>query len=103
LSVVATVISRTRDRAVLDAGRKSIAGDYGPPAPLIPGAAVTAFNEEHTTLRFPGPPAAPPPALGDRVALRPQHTRLTFHLHHAVGRAHPSGSFGRARAPAGGR
>ena len=53
LSVVATVISRGPDRAVLDAGRKSIAGDYGPPRPLIPGAEVTGFNEEHTTLRFP--------------------------------------------------
>ena len=71
LSVVATVISRGPDRAILDAGRKSIAGDYGPPRPLIPGAEVTGFNEEHTTLRFPDPPAAPLPALGERVALRP--------------------------------
>src|SRR5262249_56782238 len=62
LSVVATVISRARDRAVLDAGRKSIAGDYGPPAPLIAGAEVAGFNEEHTTLRFPDPARAP--ALG---------------------------------------
>ena len=95
LSVVATVISRTHDRAVLDAGRKSIAGDYGPPAPLIPGAEVTAFNEEHTTLRFPDPSAVPPPALGERVALRPAHARLTFNLHDAVWLAYPDGSFER--------
>jgi D-serine deaminase-like pyridoxal phosphate-dependent protein len=103
LSVVATVISRGRDRAVLDAGRKSIAGDYGPPRPLIPGAEVAGFNEEHTTLRFPGPPAAPPPALGERVALRPAHTRLTFNLHDAVWLAHPDGSFERAPVTARGR
>jgi D-serine deaminase-like pyridoxal phosphate-dependent protein len=103
LSVVATVISRGRDRAVLDAGRKSIAGDYGPPRPLIPGAEVTGFNEEHTTLRFPGPPAAPPPALGERVTLRPAHTRLTFNLHDAVWLAHPDGSFERAPVTARGR
>ena len=81
LSVVATVISRGRDRAVLDAGRKSITGDYGPPLPLIAGAEVTGFNEEHTTLRFPDPSAAPPPPLSERVALRPAHARLTFVLH----------------------
>jgi D-serine deaminase-like pyridoxal phosphate-dependent protein len=103
LSVVATVISRTRDRAVLDAGRKSIAGDYGPPAPLIPGAEVVGFNEEHTTLRFPDPAAAPPPALGDRVALRPAHARLTFNLHNVVWLAHPNGSFERAQVTARGR
>jgi D-serine deaminase-like pyridoxal phosphate-dependent protein len=103
LSVVATVISRTDDRAVLDVGRKSIAGDYGPPAPLIPGAEVAGFNEEHTTLRFPDPSAAPPPALGDRVALRPEHVRLTFNLHDAVWLAHPDGSFERAQVTARGR
>src|SRR2546423_11959835 len=81
LSVVATVISRGRDRAVLDAGRKSVAGDYAPPRPLIPGAEVAGFNQVHTTLCFPGPPAAPPPALGVRVALRPAHALLTINLH----------------------
>jgi D-serine deaminase-like pyridoxal phosphate-dependent protein len=103
LSVVATVISRGRDRAVLDAGRKSIAGDYGPPRPLIPGAEVTGFNEEHTTLRFPNPSAVPPPPLGERVALRPAHARLTFNLHDAVWLAYPDGSFERAPVTARGR
>ena len=103
LSVVATVISRGPDRAVLDAGRKSIAGDYGPPRPLIAGAEVTGFNEEHTTLRFPDPSAAPPPALGERVALRPAHARLTFNLHDAVWLAHPDGSFERTPVTARGR
>ena len=101
LSVVATVISRAHDRAVLDAGRKSIAGDYGPPAPLIPGAEVAGFNEEHTTLRFGDPAEAP--ALGDRVALRPAHARLTFNLHDFVWLAHPDGSFERAQVTARGR
>jgi D-serine deaminase-like pyridoxal phosphate-dependent protein len=73
-----------------------------PPAPLI-GAEVTGFNEEHTTLRFPDPSAGPPPALGERVALRPAHARLTFNLHDAVWLAHPDGSFERAQVTARGR
>jgi D-serine deaminase-like pyridoxal phosphate-dependent protein len=92
LSVIATVISRRRDRVVLDAGRKSIASDYGPPFPLLPGAEVTGFNEEHTILQF-GQDGVLVPALGDRVALRPGHVRLTFNLYDAVWLAHPDGSF----------
>lgn len=92
LSVVATVISRRGDRVVLDAGRKSIASDYGPPCPLLPRAEITGFNEEHTILRC-GQQDGAVPALGDRVTLRPGHVRLTFNLHDAVWLAHPDGSF----------
>jgi D-serine deaminase-like pyridoxal phosphate-dependent protein len=44
-----------------------------------------------------------PPALGERVAFRPAHARLTFNLHHAVWLAHPDGSFERAPVTARGR
>ncbi|MGA8458184.1 MAG: alanine racemase, partial [Streptosporangiaceae bacterium] len=54
LTVSAMVISRTGNRVVLDAGRKSISCDYGPPTPLPPEAILTAINEEHTTLRWDG-------------------------------------------------
>jgi D-serine deaminase-like pyridoxal phosphate-dependent protein len=87
-AVVATVISRTGDRAVLDVGRKSIACDYGPPVPLVDGAVLESIHEEHTTLRF----GAAAPALGDRVELRPGHVRLTFNLHDAVWLARDDGS-----------
>jgi D-serine deaminase-like pyridoxal phosphate-dependent protein len=80
LAVSAMVISRTGGRVVLDAGRKSISCDYGPPTPLAPEATLTAINEEHSTLRWDGEP----PDLGARVELRPLHVRLTFNLHDEV-------------------
>jgi D-serine deaminase-like pyridoxal phosphate-dependent protein len=87
-SVVATVISRTGDRAVLDVGRKSIACDYGPPAPLLDGAVLESIHEEHTTLRLGGAALS----LGDRVELRPGHVRLTFNLHDAAWLVRDDGS-----------
>jgi len=102
VSLVATVISRTPDRAVLDAGRKSMASDYGPPLALVDGAEVVAFNEEHTTLRF-DPAAGEAPALGQRVILRPQHVRLTFNLHDVVWLAHEDGSVEKVQVSARGR
>ncbi len=102
LWIVATVISRAPDRAVLDVGRKSVASDYGPPRPLAHGAEVVAFNEEHTTLRF-DPAAGPVPALGQRVVLRPEHVRLTFNLHDFVWLVYPDGSLEKAQVSARGR
>jgi D-serine deaminase-like pyridoxal phosphate-dependent protein len=80
LTVSAMVISRSGSRIVLDAGRKSISCDYGPPTPLPPEATLTAINEEHTTLQWDGEP----PDFGARVELRPLHVRLTFNLHDEV-------------------
>ncbi|HEX6677903.1 MAG TPA: alanine racemase [Actinomycetes bacterium] len=87
-ALVATVISRTGDRVVLDVGRKSIACDYGPPVPLADGAVLESIHEEHTTLRFGGGA----PALGERVELRPGHVRLTFNLHDTAWLLHDDGS-----------
>jgi len=98
-SVIATVISRSGDRAVLDVGRKSVACDYGPPAPLRAGTTLLSIHEEHTTLRCGGAP----PALGERVALRPGHVRLTFNLHDVVWLACGDGSYERAAVSARGR
>jgi D-serine deaminase-like pyridoxal phosphate-dependent protein len=100
--IVATVISRTAERAVLDVGRKSIASDYGPPRPLAPGAEVAGFNEEHTTLCF-DPAVGAPPALGERMLLRPGHVRLTFNLHDFVWLANPDGSAEKVPVSARGR
>jgi D-serine deaminase-like pyridoxal phosphate-dependent protein len=100
LWIVATVISRSEDRVVIDVGRKSIASDYGPPRPLNPAAVVTAFNEEHTVLRF-DPSVESPPALGERIILEPGHVRLTFNLHDYVWLAHQDGTV--SKVPVGGR
>jgi D-serine deaminase-like pyridoxal phosphate-dependent protein len=80
LSIVAAVISVGPGRVVLDVGRKSIAGDYGPPKAIgagTEGARTVKFHEEHTTLAWPGPL----PALDARILLRPKHVRLTCNLH----------------------
>jgi len=98
-AVLATVISRTAGRAVLDVGRKSIACDYGPPAPLLDGAVLEAINEEHTILSF----GAAVPALGERVELRPGHVRLTFNLHDVVWLVREDGSAERVAVAARGR
>jgi D-serine deaminase-like pyridoxal phosphate-dependent protein len=79
LEVLGAVISRRGARAVVDAGRKTISCDYGPPrAPG--GATLAAINEEHSVLDWQG--EAPP--LGAQVRLRPSHVRLTFNLHDVV-------------------
>jgi D-serine deaminase-like pyridoxal phosphate-dependent protein len=80
LAVSAMVISRSQGRVVLDAGKKSISCDYGPPTPLSSQATLTAINEEHTTLKWEGQL----PGLGTRIELRPHHIRLTFNLHDEV-------------------
>jgi D-serine deaminase-like pyridoxal phosphate-dependent protein len=99
--VAATVISRSGRRVVLDVGRKSIAGDYGPPEPLLQGATVTGFHEEHTTLRF--DEGATMPELGDRVLLRPEHVRLTFNLNDVAWLSHPVGGMEEVQVAARGR
>jgi D-serine deaminase-like pyridoxal phosphate-dependent protein len=80
LWVGATAISTAPRRAVLDAGRKSLSCDYGPPVPLLAGADVKSVHEEHTTLELED--SAPP--IGSMVRLRPGHARLTCNLHDAM-------------------
>jgi D-serine deaminase-like pyridoxal phosphate-dependent protein len=76
----ATVVSRpTRDRCVADCGHKATTKDHGHPLVLgIPGATVTALNDEHATI------ALPPDSrvqIGDRIQLLPSHTDPTVNLH----------------------
>jgi D-serine deaminase-like pyridoxal phosphate-dependent protein len=79
-SVAAAVISRRDGRAVVDAGRKTLGCDYGPPSAIDPGQRVVAVSEEHVVLDCDGPA----PALGSIVRLRPSHVRTTFNLHDDV-------------------
>jgi D-serine deaminase-like pyridoxal phosphate-dependent protein len=80
--LLGTVVSRpTRERCVADCGHKSTTKDHGYPSVRgIPGAAVTALNDEHATIAL---PPDSPLAIGDRVELVPSHTDPTINLHDA--------------------
>ena len=88
LTVLAAVISRPApDRAVLDAGRKSISIDRGMPKVLgIPGAEVVSLSEEHAVVRLSG--GGRKPDVGEKVAMLPMHgdTTIAMHSHYFVAR-----------------
>jgi D-serine deaminase-like pyridoxal phosphate-dependent protein len=84
LTVVATVVSRTDGRMILDAGSKVLGADRQPWAtgfgrlPDIPDARVTALSEHHATVVL--PPGTAVPALGSRVAVIPNHVCTAVNL-----------------------
>lgn len=101
LSVLATVVSRpTADRAILDAGSKTLSSDlfglsgYGM-LPDFREAVITGLSEEHghVDLRL----CATRPAVGDKVRIIPNHAcvvsnladRVIFHRGGDVLRAEP--------------
>jgi D-serine deaminase-like pyridoxal phosphate-dependent protein len=75
--VRASVISRHRGRIVLDAGRRVLGVEYGPPLPSGFAGEVVAVSDEHTTVEITG--AVPP--LGAELDLVPGQVRTTFNLH----------------------
>jgi len=91
LHVVATVVSRpTPDRAVIDAGSKTLSSDLvAPEAGRGYGllldyrdAVITRLNEEHGTIDLSG--SARKPALGERLRILPNHVCVVSNLHDAV-------------------
>jgi D-serine deaminase-like pyridoxal phosphate-dependent protein len=83
LAALATVISRpTADRAVIDAGLKTLSNDSGP-ARLVdaPGWSYHHAGDEHGTLTPTGDPGRRELAVGDRVTLLPSHIDTTVNLH----------------------
>jgi D-serine deaminase-like pyridoxal phosphate-dependent protein len=92
LTAIATVISRpTADRAVVDAGLKTLSDDSGP-ARLTdaPGWSYHHAGDEHGTLTPSGAPDRRQLAVGDRVALLPSHIDTTVNLHDVL-HAHRGG------------
>ena len=81
LNVLAMVISRpVPDRAVTDAGLKSISTDRGLPQVVgISGVTVTGLSEEHGRLKVEGEGAKL--KVGDRVRFLPMHGDTTINLH----------------------
>jgi D-serine deaminase-like pyridoxal phosphate-dependent protein len=89
LRVLATVVSRpTRERAILDAGSKTLTSDQAVGATghglLVdyPDAEVYALNEEHGYVDVSA--CARAPVVGDRVAIVPNHACGTANMHDAV-------------------
>lgn len=78
-SVLGTVVSRSGRRCVVDAGHKSTTKDHGlPSVKQMPGATVTALNDEHAVITLPEGSQA---QVGDRLELLPSHTDPTINLH----------------------
>jgi D-serine deaminase-like pyridoxal phosphate-dependent protein len=83
LKVIATVISRpTAERAVVDAGLKSLSNDSGD-ARLVDAAGWVYHHagDEHGVLTPAGGPKPRDLAVGDRVELIPSHIDTTVNLH----------------------
>jgi D-serine deaminase-like pyridoxal phosphate-dependent protein len=78
--VRAGVISRHPGRVVLDAGRRAIGVEYGPPLPGDFAGRVIAVSDEHTIVEV----ADPAPPLGATLDLIPGQIRTTFNLHDQV-------------------
>jgi D-serine deaminase-like pyridoxal phosphate-dependent protein len=86
LTAVATVISRpVPDRAVIDAGLKTLSNDSGP-ARLTdaPGWSYHDAGDEHGTLTPTAAPERRELGIGDRVTLLPSHIDTTVNLHDAL-------------------
>ncbi len=92
LTAIATVISRpTADRAVIDAGLKTLSNDCGP-ARLAdaPGWVYQHAGDEHGTLTPTDARERRDLRVGDRVTLVPSHIDTTVNLHDSL-YAHRSG------------
>jgi D-serine deaminase-like pyridoxal phosphate-dependent protein len=81
LTVIAQAISVRGDRAVIDAGLKTMTPEFGKPELCAPdGWALDHQSEEHSTLTRQGGAALKP---GDRVEIVPSHGCTTINLHDA--------------------
>ena len=83
LAAIATVISHpAADRAVIDAGLKTLSNDSGP-ARLAdaPGWSYQPAGDEHGTLTPTGGPHRRELRVGDRVTVLPSHIDTTVNLH----------------------
>ena len=91
LHLRATVVSRpTEDRAIIDAGTKSLTSDLvaaaaGPGYGMIlgyPDAVVERLNEEHGVIDLSR--CGRKPALGEQIAIVPNHVCVVSNLHDEV-------------------
>lgn len=79
LTVLSTVVSTHGERAIIDAGLKTVTRDFGLPLVLDPpGWQMTRLSEEHGYLERRGGNRL---AVGDKVELVPNHGCTTINLH----------------------
>jgi D-serine deaminase-like pyridoxal phosphate-dependent protein len=92
LVAIATVISRPApDRAVIDAGLKTLTDDSGPARLVgVPGWSYRHGGDEHGVLTPNGEPHCRDLQVGERVKLIPSHIDPTINLHDVL-YAHRSG------------
>jgi D-serine deaminase-like pyridoxal phosphate-dependent protein len=84
LTILSTVISRASNRAVTDAGLKSLSIDSGMPEPKgLSGVKYRPGGDEHGILTWNEQASLPPHALevGTRIEFIPSHIDTTINLH----------------------
>jgi len=77
LTLLTTVISRRGDRAIIDAGMKSLTNEFGPPQGKNLPVKVSRLSEEHGHLAAGDLEIAP----GSKIELIPSHGDTTINLH----------------------
>jgi len=77
LTLLATVISRRGDRAIIDAGMKSLTNEFGPPMGKEIPVKVGRLSEEHGHLAA-GESSLEP---GSKIEIIPSHGDTTINLH----------------------
>jgi D-serine deaminase-like pyridoxal phosphate-dependent protein len=91
LTILATVVSRpTPERAIIDAGSKTLSSDLLPPGqgdgygllPDYPDATITRLNEEHGVVDV--GPSVRKPEVGERVRIVPNHACVVTNLHDQI-------------------
>ena len=77
LTLLATVISRRGDRAIIDAGMKSLTNEFGPPMGKEIAVKVGRLSEEHGHLAAGESNLEP----GSKIEIVPSHGDTTINLH----------------------
>ena len=77
LTLLATVISRRGDRAIIDAGMKALTNEFGPPFGKDLQVKVARLSEEHGHLAA-GESSLEP---GSKIEIVPSHNDTTINLH----------------------
>lgn len=77
--VLGTVISRSKDRLVIDVGLKSLSTDHGNPS--VDGYEVLFCSDEHTTLVTKKDSATVLANIGEKLLVQPSHVDPTMSMH----------------------